>query len=110
MRNTKGQFLNGISGNPSGRPRGAKDSKPRKPYCRTWDRTPNLGFYALLGGPGRIKGSTGSGCLIPELSMLLLLDRLLKKVESPEYKPTDKEVLGMALLEIKGYQASHPNP
>lgn len=55
-RDAKGRFIG--SGNPSGRPKGARDKKPRLRSRGViwWDTTANLGEYARSGGPGRRKG------------------------------------------------------
>ncbi len=53
-----------MSGNPTGRPKGAKDKSPLGRFYFGGlrfgvDPTPRLGRYAIEGGPGRPKGSTG---------------------------------------------------
>ena len=58
LRNGKGHWLPGVSGNPSGRPVGARD-KRRRFRCagsQPWARM-NLGVHGIFGGPGRPKGS-----------------------------------------------------
>ncbi len=58
LRDTHGRWVAGVSGNPAGRPVGAKDTY-RRVRCeseRTWDCRANLGLYATS-GPGRPVGS-----------------------------------------------------
>ena len=58
-RDQSGRWTTGVSGNPAGRPKGARDTY-RRVRCeseRTWDCRANLGVYADCGGPGRPAGS-----------------------------------------------------
>ena len=51
--------MSGTSGNPAGRPKGARDRHRRfrmAGHC-DWPCEQNLGDYAIFGGPGRPKGS-----------------------------------------------------
>lgn len=59
------RFQSGQSGNPSGRPKGARDRTPRIVSRRPdRDMRANLGAHAVQGGPGRPRGSrTGFGKL-----------------------------------------------
>lgn len=69
-RRKNGQWRSGTSGNPSGRPVGAKDKRPRRKnwcchkyltYAEEVAITARLGKYAERGhgGPGRPRGSYG---------------------------------------------------
>ena len=52
-RDSKGHWLPGQSGNPAGRPRGAKDKCQRfrfESVPRSWNCAKNLGAYAEKGG------------------------------------------------------------
>ena len=59
LRNSHGHWLPGVSGNPAGRPKGARDKRRRYRFndVRTWPCEKNLGHYAVTGGPGRPKGT-----------------------------------------------------
>ena len=81
-RDKQGRWLPGVSGNPKGRPRGARDKWPGlRLYLglrfSNVDPTPRLGRYAITGGPGRPTGSTGK-------KYRVLMDLLTSALINPE--------------------------
>ena len=74
IRDKKGHWLPGTSGNPHGRPVGAKDrrKRTRRSGPQPW-AAENLGLHAIVGGPGRPLGSHNR----PVAEAQKLLDRMM---------------------------------
>jgi len=92
IKDKKGRWLPGVSGNPRGRPKGAKDKQKRRIPSRTWDRAANLGLYAIAGGPGN---SRYGGTFTPEITLLVVIERIRERIEKDPstYPPWEENLL-----------------
>ena len=80
-RNNDGRWAKGVSGNPSGRPKGARDITPRKTPQNHRPTPENLGVYSVVGGPGR---PPYGGEFAPEWALVVTIDRVKAKCERGE--------------------------